>query len=139
MRGVDFPRLKLSDVFWNGYEKIKNYKESQSGSTGDQSLEQQALNNLKTFLRTHWTEALPYLSFVKTLREDIIDFGTLSDFTLRRIANLEVVKEEGRPETIQELNSLVEELGSDYLEKEKQRQRDVKKEIIIAIENKQDE
>jgi len=136
---ADCPRLKLSDGFWSSYEKIKKYKESQSVLSGDQSLEQQALNNLKTFLRDPWNEALPYLSFVKTLREDIIDFGTLSDFTLRRIANLEVVKESGRPETIQELNTLIDELGQDYLEKEKQRQRDVKKEIIIAIENKQNE
>ncbi len=132
---TDSPRLGLSDGFWDCYEQIKNFKEIQSVPSGDQSLEQQALNNLKTLISNPWSESLPILSFVKTLREDIVDYGTLSDFTLRRIANLEMKKEEGRSDTIQELNALIDELGVDYLDNEKQRQRDVKKEIIVAIEN----
>ena len=102
-------------------------------------MENQAINNIKTLLGKPWTEVIPVLPFVKTLWEDIVDYGTLSDFTLRRIANFEVVKEDGRPETVEELNSLIGELGLDYLDKEKQRQRDVKKEIIVAIENQHNE
>ena len=136
---VDSPRLSLSEGFWENYEQVKNFKETQTVQTGEQSLENQAINNIKTLLGKPWTEVIPVLPFVKTLWEDIVDYGTLSDFTLRRIANFEVVKEDGRPETVEELNSLIGELGLDYLDKEKQRQRDVKKEIIVAIENQHNE
>jgi len=69
------------------------------------------------------------------LREDILDYGTLSDYTLRRIANLESGDEAKQKKSILEIISLKQELGEDYLQKEKNRQKDLSKEIIIAIEN----
>ena len=78
---------------------------------------------------------LPYLDFLRTLREDIIDYGTLFDYTLRRIANLESRDESKQKKTVSEIISLKQELGEDYLIKEKERQKDIAKEIIIAIEN----
>jgi len=39
-------------------------------------------------------------------------------------------------ENIEEIQKLKDELGEDYLIKEKNRQKDKPKEIIIAIENK---
>jgi len=38
-------------------------------------------------------------------------------------------------DSIQEISALKSELGADYLLKEKERQKDQTKEIIIAIEN----
>ena len=56
-------------------------------------MEQKALFNIKTIIATPWQEVLPHLDFVRTLREDILDYGTLSDYTLRRIANMETVND----------------------------------------------
>ena len=128
-------KLPLSSLFWNSYEKVKKFKEYRLPPSSDQSLEQKALLNLKTFITNPWEELLPYMDFLRTLREDIIDYGTLSDYTLRRIANLENSDDSNRKKSIQEISSLRNELGEDYLQKEKERQKDLSKKIIIAIEN----
>jgi hypothetical protein len=85
------------------------------------------------------------MDFIRTLREDIVDYGTLSNFTLRRIANLEfsIGKSTGRTrkdrkEIAEEISKLKQELGEDYLLKEKERQQDLSREIIIDIENRTD-
>jgi len=126
--------LKLSDLFWDSYEKIKNRKKQKALPISEQSLEQRALNNLRSFITKPWSKILPLMDFIRTLREDIIDYGTLSDYTLRRIANLEFI-EKGHKKTIQELEKIKQELGENYLQKEKERQQDLSQEIIIAVEN----
>jgi len=136
------PALTLSDSFWKSYKKIINYKEQRSIPIGEKSLEQRALNNLKSFISKPCDEILPHMDFMRTLREDIIDYGTLSDYTLRRIANLEFSSgrptdkaEKNQKKTVDEIAKLKQELSDDYLLKEKERQQDLSKEIIIAIEN----
>jgi len=126
--------LPLSNLFWDSYEKIKSRKGQKALPTGEQSLEQYALNNLKSFISKPWNEILPQMDFIRTLREDIIDYGTLSDYTLRRIANMDFA-EKSHKNTAQELAKLKQELGGGYLLKEKERQQNLSKEIIIAIEN----
>jgi superfamily II DNA or RNA helicase/HKD family nuclease len=132
---IDEKKLPLSNSFWDWYEKTKKIKEYRLGTAIEQSLEQKALNNLNTFIKKPWEELLPYLDFLRILREDILDYGTLSDYTLRRIANLENLDDNNRKKSINEISSLKNELGEDYLQKEKERQKDLSKEIIIAIEN----
>ncbi|MFH1780618.1 MAG: hypothetical protein ABH841_01230 [Candidatus Nealsonbacteria bacterium] len=131
----DEVKLDLSSDFWKNYEQIKKHKEYQSSPVSDQSLEQKALFNIKTITANPWPEALPHLDFIRTLREDVLDYGTLSDYTLRRISNMETVKDVGKKSTVAEIVALKQELGEDYLQKEKDRQKDIQKEIIIAIEN----
>jgi len=131
----DENKLPLSSYFWDWYEKVKKFKEYQRIPTSEQSLEQKALNNLNTFIKNPWEELLPWLDFLRTLREDIIDYGTLSDYTMRRIANLENSDDTNRKKSVREISSLKDELGEDYLQREKERQKDLSKEIIIAIEN----
>ncbi|MFC1613459.1 helicase-related protein [Patescibacteria group bacterium] len=134
--------LTLSSLFWESYEKIRNSKEHKIIPLTDQSIEKRALNNIKTFISKPSKAILPYMDFIRTLREDIVDYGTLSDYTLRRIANLDfrdntsnnkASKKHKKPE--EEIDKLKQELGEDYLLKEKERQKDLTKEIIIAIEN----
>ena len=128
--------IPLSDNFWGSYESIKKFKEFRTVPLSEQSLEQKSLNNLKTFInRIHSEEIMPHKDFLRTLREDILDYGTLSDFTLRRIANLESADEKKQKKAITEIVALKRELGEDYLQKEKDRKKDLSKEIIIAIEN----
>ena len=132
----DEKAIPLSDTFWESYESIKKFKDYRAISPSEQSLEQKALNNLKTFInRIHIEELMPHKDFLRTLREDILDYGTLSDYTLRRIANMESADEAKQKRAIAEIIVLKKELGEDYLQKEKARQKDLSKEIIIAIEN----
>ena len=133
--GKDEKSITLSDSFWELYEKVKKFKEYRSTPISEQSIEQKALNNLKTFINKPWDNILPHLDFLRALREDILDYGTLPDFTLRRVANLESVNESKQKKTISEIVFLKRELGEDYLQKEKDRHKDLSKEIIIAIEN----
>ena len=128
-------RLPLSKTFWENYEKVKNYREYQVAPLSDQSLEQRAINNIKSILQHPWSEVMPHIDFVRVLLEDILSYGTLSDYTLRRLANLEVAGAESGADVVLELAKIRTELGDDYLQKEKGRQTDVEKEVIIAIEN----
>src|SRR3989344_2082189 len=132
---IDEEKILLSDGFWEWYEKVKRFREHRLGGTSEQSIEQKALNNLNTFIKNQWEEILPYMDFLRTLREDISDYGTLSEYTMRRIANLGNSDDNNRKKAILEISALKGELGEDYLQKEKERQKDLSKEIIIAIEN----
>jgi len=133
---VDEEALKLSEQFWDIYGQIKDFRERSPLPPGPRALEQQAVNNLKTLLNLPPDNQLSgYREFLRTLLEDIIDYGTLPDYTLRRLANLEGGDEKKIKRTIKEIEDLKNELGENYLEKEKQRQRHLEKEIIVAIEN----
>ncbi len=131
----DENKLPLRSYFWAWYEKVKKFKEYPRIPISEQSLEQKALNNLNTFIKPPWEELLSCLDFLRTLREDILDYGTLSDYTMRRIANLENSDDTNRKKSVKEISSLKDELGEDYLLREKERQKDLSREIIIAIEN----
>lgn len=127
--------LQLSENFWDLYEEIKRMRYSDSRFSGEKSLEQQALNNLKTLLKQNGDNRIAeYKSFLEALLEDILDYGTLPDYTLRRIANWDS-GEAKREETIRQIKELKQELGDNYLEKEKLRQKNLSKDIIIAVEN----
>ena len=115
----DEAKLDLSNDFWRYYEQVKSYKEYQSGPVSDQSLEQKALFNIKTLTANPWQEVLPHLDFVRTLREDIVDFGTLSDYTLRRIANMETVKDVGKIKSVEEITALKRGVGRRLFAKRK--------------------
>ena len=71
------------------------------------------------------------------LVEDIEDYKTLSDYTLRRIANLvaDVTNKKKIAADKEELASLQNDLGVDYLAKIKQKIGQLDKEVIVAIEN----
>ncbi|MCD6402419.1 SWF/SNF helicase family protein, partial [bacterium] len=129
-------RLELSEKFWEVYEKIKTFKSFKSSPLAEQSLERKAINNLKTFIyHISHEEVFKVKRFLKALLDDITDYGTLSDYTLRRIANLESQDDKRLKKSLKEIYALKEELGEDYLEREKIRQRDLTKEIIVAIEH----
>lgn len=128
-----------TEQFWNAYEQLKNLREAESSSAAEQSIEQRALNKLRYLIDKCENEKLiPYKDFLRTLREDILDYGTLSDYTVRRIANLED-QDEKIDEAIKEIRALIKELGKNYLYKEADRIKSLSKEIIIAVENKNSE
>jgi len=118
-----------SDLFWKTYQAIKDFKDFRVGSVSEQSLEQKALNKLDTLIKIATDELMPHKDFLRTLKEDILGYATLPDYTLRRIMKFK----EGKTADLEKLKA---ELGGDYLLREKARIKQQKKEIIIAIENK---
>ena len=128
--------LIFSDRAWDNYEKVKNFKEYRIGMVNEQSLETKALNNLNYFINTsQLEEIMPYKDFLRVLKEDITDYGTLPDYTLRRIVNMESGDDKKINKTVKEIKGIKKELSEDYLQKEKERQKELVKEIIIAFEN----
>jgi superfamily II DNA or RNA helicase/HKD family nuclease len=132
----DEKSLIFSDKAWENYEKVKKFKEYRKGMVSEQSLETKALNNLNYFINTNQLEKIiPYKDFLRVLREDITDYGTLPDYTLRRIANMESSDDIKIIKTIEEIKNIKKELSDNYLQKEKEKQKELAKEIIIAVEN----
>jgi len=126
----------LSERFWDSYEEVKNFREHRSGAISEMSLEQKALNNLTTLInKIHDENIVAQKDFLRMLKEDVLDYGTLSDYTLRRMANMNTSSAAGLKKTSEEIKSLRNELGEDYLQKEKTNLKTLPKEIIIAIEN----
>ncbi|MGA1847588.1 helicase-related protein [Deferribacter abyssi] len=129
----DEQRIAFSESFWDEYEKIKNYKEPYRKPTSELSIEKKAFNNIDYLLSLKDEKIFKYLKFLRSLKEDMLNYGTLSDYTLRLIANLDPKDSE---KFWNELDNLYNTLGEDYLEKLKNRELNLKREIIIAIENR---
>lgn len=130
----DTQRLPLDNDFWDHYQRIKTFKAKAELAPSELSIEKIARNNLDYWLRQQEPDLLPFKPFMRTLREDILDYGTLSHFTLRRIANLKTNGNE-LTDVIDEMSKLINELGENYLEREKKRMSKTETEIIIAIQN----
>ena len=138
--GKGEPRKELSSSFWNNYQKVKDFKFQTKQVPGAVSLENRARNNLDTLLNNPPAGFDKHLSFARMIFEDIIDYKTLSDFTLRRIANLNTVAstEKDINRIISEFDKLKDDLGADYLDKIKQKLGSMQSEVIVAIENVRD-
>lgn len=130
-------KLPLSENFWPAYEKLKEhrprYKDSQSGN----SIEYKALNNLKAAIRSFKKQLGDLLPFARILVKDLRNYRTLPKYSLRRLANNEIKKDDG--DSIEpfkkELDYVRDHLGEDYLDRLEKKMGSVESEIIIAIEN----
>jgi len=133
----DTESLPIEEHFWKLYGEAKKEQSKKVVHKSGESIESKALVVLDYMLREKDNnELLKLKPFLRTLREDIMDYGTLPDYTLRRIANLSKRSSEiNIEEAITELQKLEQELGTNYLDIEKNRQYP-NKEIIIAIENR---
>jgi len=129
--------VPFSDSFWDSYYNVKEFKESPGTPSSEISIEKKALNNVNTLLQGKIPELESYLPFLRELREDILEYKTLSDYTLRRIANLNSLNKDKAKiqKTRDELEKLQQELGVDYLDKVKSKLGQLETEVIIAIEN----
>jgi superfamily II DNA or RNA helicase/HKD family nuclease len=129
------PRLNLSPRFWISYEAIKAYREVLHVPKSEAALETKAFNNLQNALHNYKDELEEFLSFIRTLIEDLRDYKTLPKSTLRRFANV-------KPDSAnfkKEIQAIKINLGEDYLEVVKKRLGSLKSEVIIAIENQQND
>ncbi|WP_372518859.1 helicase-related protein [Candidatus Ruminimicrobiellum ovillum] len=116
-----------TEEFWATYNLMKDYKRDKKYTPKNRlSIETNAFNNLKSLINNK--NLSEYLDFFKILLEDIMYYGTLPEYTLRKIANF-------KDKNIAEIKKLQEELGLDYLQKEIQNITKINKEIVIAVEN----
>ena len=130
--GKDEKKMELSDKFWRYYKAAKNYKSKQSSSRSEQSIEVKASNMLNSLLRQSGLEECK--TFLETLREDMDRYETLTPNSLRRIAKMPI---NNISKLKNELGELRKDLGGEnYLELDKQRTKNINKELIIAVENR---
>ncbi len=131
----DEERLDLSPDFWDHYQEAKQVKEPGYQPLSPQSIETKAVNNLKTLIKKDYEKLKSYRDFIRMLLTDILDYGTLPDFTLRRIANLETLNKSKLKQLEKDIKELENDLGENYLNIDKVEQEQIKPEIIIAIQN----
>ncbi len=131
------PALALSDKFWTNYQLIKEQKERVIIQSSELSLEKKAYANILTLLADRTGSYQEYQDFLLILREDIEDYKTLPDYTLRRISVLKAgLKDETNIANIKAfLDDLIREMGRFYLEAVKQKTTSTVKEVIVAVEN----
>ena len=132
-------RIPFGDTFWRDYDGVKQY-EVRAVNLAESSVEAKASNMVNTLLQSDREELVPYKEFLRMIQEDIAEYGTLSLYTQRRIANLGDEYAKGTDDSwwalIAAISELRDTLGERYLDSEKERVKNTKQEVIIAIENR---
>lgn len=130
-------RLNLSNQFWKAYEKSKQFKPQYKSGSKTLSLEQKAINSLKSLLKQKREELNQKLiSFIDTLLLDIKKYKTLPKYTLRKLILPKKIKKESYAELIKNIEKIKRKLGSNYLEIILNRSSKINDDIIIAVENR---
>lgn len=133
----DEPRKDLSQLFWKAYSLAGKYQETFSRSTSNVlSVEVRSLNNvLYAISYCEKNNQYEHLTFLRTVLEDMRQYGSLPDYTLRKLSMHDLSKEPDKIsrffETVQKLR---ETLGDFYLKNLKERLHYRNSEIIIAEE-----
>lgn len=128
-------RVLFSNKFWDNYNEIRKNLETLSESEKENRTWQEAKNNIATILENLPEELNSYRPFLETLREDIINYRTLSDYTIRRIRNLQLDDNNQYKEFKKVVDNLRKDLGENYLKPIRESEQAIKPEVIIAIEN----
>lgn len=132
----DTQQLPLSKSFWKDYLMLKEEAEKFSFKQSQQSNSVKAFNFLSYLLEQNVKELIPWRAFLIMLREDIENYGTLPEYTLKSICDWE---NRGKPDyqlIAQELEKLSKTLGKNYLKKIKDNLISYEQQIIVAVENR---
>lgn len=129
-----------SAMFWENYENSK-IVEQRNQNAAQMSIETKSRINLNSLLQNieNFDEDVQdFAPFVRTLLDDLIDYQTLSTFTLRRLADIPTVENSKNSSKIivETLGDLKNNLGFDYLDKIKSETKQNTQEVVIAIENR---
>jgi len=128
---ADEPREELSDGFWEKYNFIRSQRTAISLPVSEISLENKSLNNLKSLRERE--DLNSFHRFIESLIEDIKDFGTLSNRTLRRIISIKYQAD--IMDIADSLGALSRDLGGEEYLDDIRGKSQPSREIIIAIEN----
>ncbi|MFN3976330.1 MAG: helicase-related protein [Aquificaceae bacterium] len=124
------PKLSLSKDFWQRYkEALGKLKEVKAATSGNKYY-----NLLSHILKK------PFLTeeekaFLRKLRDDVKDYGTLSKYVLKRILEWEKLDDEKLRKGIKEL---MKELGENFIESAQEISKEREKSAIITIENRKE-
>jgi superfamily II DNA or RNA helicase len=136
---IDEPLQPLSHNFWSYYEKIKAFKPSFKAGRNEIALESKALNNLKYTIKNLEVSQEELIEFVKILIKDLKNFYTLSKWTVRRLANVDLSESKNREENfkdfIREVSLIRNQIGHNYLDEILKNVENQNLEMIIAVEN----
>lgn len=132
---IEDKRVDLSEGFWERYKLAKEYREDRNVPLSQNSIEVRALNNLSSLIQSPWDELLPYLEFLHLLKRDIVDYGSLPEYTLRRITEFKTGTDKQQSESVSLIKELRTELGDSYSAMFGDSSNQSEKEVIIAVEN----
>ncbi len=128
-------QLPLSKSFWENYAMLKEEAVKFSIKQSQQSNSAKAFNFLSSLLEQEISELVPWQPFLIMLRDDIENYGTLPEYTLKSICDWE---NGGKPDynvIAKELEKLSKILGKNYLNKVKDSLKAYEQQVIVAIEN----
>lgn len=83
----DEKALPLSDVFWHYYERCLSFRPALPDKYADNSLFAKAKNKLNALIGNK--EFSAYREFMELLLDDLHNYGTLPDYRLRQIAQIQ--------------------------------------------------
>lgn len=127
--------LPLSDSFWTNYKILKANAGELSSTRHQQSNSEKAFNFLSYLLEMNVEELKDWRSFLIMLRKDIDEYGTLPEYTLKRIVDWNNNDKPDYQLIAQELETLQKALGKNYLKKVKDSLKSHEKQVIVATEN----
>ena len=130
----DTKSLAFGPGFWGRYEALCRFtrKEDHVAASGATAFDTKARMRLQEALERN---LLPgHKDFLEVLLEDLQYYGTLSDRTLRKIFQIDLGAVSGAKKMRKLLDTLIAEMGRDYLER--YRQKSAEDEIIIGIEQR---
>ncbi len=130
----DEPRLELNKDFWNSYEKIKKFMPKYTGGRNTEiSIENQAINSLKSLLKTKRDDLdQQTVDFIDTLLVDLKKYKTLSKYTMRRLV---LNNKNDYDLLLAEIKALYNKMGKDYLKNLLKKHQNIDSDIIIAVGN----
>ncbi len=130
-------RQSLSDTFWTCYEKAKTFKPQYRSGSSSMSIENRAINSLKSLLRQRRNELdQKLISFIDTLLLDLKRYKTLSKQTVRKLVLPKVVEDNDYITLINAIIELRQRIGTDYLDVILARTSNIHDDVIIAVENR---
>ena len=127
--------LKLSPDFWNNYNALKREAEVFYFRQTQLSNATKAYNFLSWLLEQNIPQLQDRHSFLMQLKEDIQDYGTLPEYTLKTIADWYNNGKPNYDSINNDLGKLSQNLGKDYLNKVKYGLKVYEPQVIVAIED----
>ena len=112
--------LPLSKEFWNNYNSLKDEAGNFSYNKKGFKNENPAFNVISDLLSDPNPKLSPWKKFLYMLKDDITNFGTLSDYSLRNISDwIKNGEDKDYDYIINELEKLSKNWGKNYLDQVK--------------------
>ncbi len=123
--------IDLSLNFWKMYYKVREELRKDKDINSLERSSETLINKLKEIIRDKEGRFPDRVKrFAEVMGEDIKYYGTFSAYTLRNLSKMDL------EDLVRELEDLLQRLGEDYLEVQKQKLKNLQKEIILCIENR---